>query len=126
MATAPYRINQTGWNPIILPIIRQVEDHPAFYPLSDVDEAKKILVGAAPFTYILWKDEQNRRYYLSFMNTLLDVEHRFFTQDVGSWSYQNGDPHKIPTIELLIPVIMHCSQKQCLMRRNPLRNNYSH
>lgn len=112
IGTSPSRWAQTP------SIIQQVEHHPAFHSLSNEDAANKILQQAAPFTYILWKDDQNQRYFLSFMNPSLEMEHRFFSRNSKDlWFYQNADPHTAPSVTLLIPIIMHCKPEQCHMLR---------
>jgi len=119
MATIPSGLGLVRCSANLASIIIQVEDHPAFYPHSNMDEAKKLLIGAPPLTYILWKDDPNRRYFLSFMNFSLEIEHRFFTQDSEGLLYKNGDPHRVFDVDQLIPIIMHAKPSQCKMITNP-------
>jgi hypothetical protein len=121
MSTFAIRTSQSDWNRFVEAITKEVEDHPAFYKSLKQPDAETLLIGSPPFSYLLWNDNQNNRFALSFMDSSLTVIHKFFVRlSPNNFYYQNGDPHRA-SLDKIISIIMHCKPVQCSMMANPLQ-----
>lgn len=100
----------------------EIQQRPEWHGVLPEAEAEERLKQHLPKTYLLRGTDQQDKFYLSFVQADLTVEHRYFMMDSKKkeWFYQNGDPHHMTSIQQLIPEIMHCQSHECI----PLKNSY--
>ncbi len=98
----------------------EIQQRPEWHGILSEVDAEKLLKQQPPNTYLLRGTHQQDKFYLSFVQSDLKIEHRYFMMDdrKKEWFYKNGDPHHITSIQLLIPGIMHCQPYECI----PLKN----
>ncbi|MBI3212096.1 MAG: hypothetical protein HYZ47_05420 [Simkania negevensis] len=95
-----------------------IQKHPAWHEDIDAPQAEALLTGKAPFTYLLRKGDKERAYFITFVKEDYTVYHQSFTleHDSKGWYYKNGIvTGPIETVEELIPKIMHCDPKECIV-----------
>lgn len=98
----------------------EIQECSEWHGILSEAEAEERLKQHPPKTYLLRGTDQQDKFYLSFVQDDLKIDHRYFMMDnrKKEWFYQNGDPHHSTSIQLLIPQIMHCHAHECL----PLKN----
>jgi hypothetical protein len=106
----------------------QIEVHPAWHSNISEDESEQLLKDKSPFTYLLRLGEQERLYFISFVNESGSINHQFFVLefDRKGWLYRNagtGGPQGTisKNLDWLIPKIMHCDFFACTPLKKSLR-----
>lgn len=95
-----------------------IQKHPAWHKDVDAWQAEALLAGKAPFTYLLRKGDKEQSYFITFVKEDHSVYHQLFTleYDRRGWYYKNGGPvMPVEIIDELIPQMMHCDPKECIV-----------
>jgi len=93
----------------------EIESHAAWHGRITGMACEAQLRGQPPLSYLLRKGEEEGHYYLSFVQTPVCFRHQPFIieSSVQGWFYQNGYTGIAPTVEEIIPMIMHCTLEEC-------------
>ena len=98
----------------------EIQQRPEWHGILSETETEERLKGHLPKTYLLRGTDQQNKFYLSFVESDLKIEHKYFMLENGKkkWFYQNGDPYRLTSIDELIPQIMHCQIDECTALKN--------
>jgi len=94
--------------------IQKLIGHTGWHGCLSGVESEALLRAQDSFTYLLRQGEKSDQFYLSFVRGS-ELLHLPFTIDYTSqqWFYRNSTPHFGTDLNLFIPEIMHCEQKDC-------------
>jgi hypothetical protein len=94
----------------------EIQQRLEWHGVLSEEEAEERLKLQPPKTYLLREADQQGKFYLSFVQSDLKIDHQYFMMDgkKKKWFYKNGDPHHITSLQLLIPQIMHCHSHECI------------
>ncbi len=94
---------------------KEIENHVAWHGKITGMLCEALLRDQSPFTYLLRAGEEELHYYLSFVQAPVTFKHQPFIIEfsVKGWFYRNGYTGIAPTVEEIIPMIMHCSPEEC-------------
>ncbi|MBI3211645.1 MAG: hypothetical protein HYZ47_03045 [Simkania negevensis] len=83
----------------------------------DAKQAEFLLIEKSRFTYLLRKGDKENEYIITFVKEDLNIYHQLFTleQDSKGWYYKNGCVTGLETLEEIIPRMMHCNLKECIV-----------
>jgi hypothetical protein len=94
---------------------KEIEAHAAWHGKISGMYCEALLREHPAFTYLLRTGEEEGHFYMSFVQAPVSFKHQPFVIrfSLNGWFYQNGYTGITPTVDELIPLIMHCSPEQC-------------